>query len=267
MNSSFPARFERFASVDSTQSVVRRWLEAGTPEVAVAVADEQSAGRGRLDRSWTATPGAALLCSFGLRPTGLGARHGWRLAAIVSLAMLDAAEDTAGLREGRLRLKWPNDLVAAFDDGTTDDGALRKVAGVLGESILGADGTVESAVVGIGVNADWAASDFPPELAASMTSLREVAAGRPIDREALLDAFLARLEPRYEALGAGRFDAGAWSTRQVTTGREVEVSAGDSTLRGRASGVDPESGSLLLLVGGREIVVESGDVTRCRVVE
>ena len=266
MRADFPARLGRFGTVDSTQTIVRGWLDGGTPEVAVAVADEQTAGRGRLDRAWTAPPGVNLLCSVGFRPRGLEADHGWRLGAVVSLAMIDAAEDVAGLREGRLRLKWPNDIVV--EDASAGDPAgprLRKTAGVLAESVLAADGTIETAVVGIGVNADWPATDFPAELAASMTSLREASAGRPIDRDELLDAFLARLEPRYEALREGRFDAGAWTTRQVTTGHEVEVATGDRRLEGRAVGVDPESGSLIVVIDGRERSVGWGEVTRCRV--
>lgn len=258
----FPARLERFGSVGSTQTIVRAWLDAGTPEVAVAVADEQTAGRGRLDRRWLAPPGAALLLSAGFRPRALAVLHGWRLAAVVSLAMLDAAEEAAGLREGRLALKWPNDLVAVPDGGDEP----RKLAGVLGEAASGADGTVESAVVGIGVDADWPAADFPPELAATMTSLRVVAGGRPVDRDALLDGFLARLEARYEALQSGRFDAGGWAARQVTTGRLVEVALGSGSMVGRAVGVDVERGSLLVSVAGREQAVESGDVIRCRMV-
>ncbi len=261
MSPAFPARLERFASVDSTQALVRAWLEAGSPEVAVAVADVQTAGRGRRDRRWTAPSGAALLCSIGFRPTTLSAMHAWRLGATVSLAMLDAAEDVAGLRDGRLALKWPNDLVAVMQDGQ-----LRKVAGVLGESVLGADGSVAWAVVGVGVNADWAASDFPPALAGSMSSLRELAGGRPVDREALLDGFLARLEPRYQALTDDRFDAGTWSARQATTGKDVvvEVGGGRPTLVGRASGVDPETGALWVRIDGRAVAVDAGDVTRCR---
>ena len=82
---------------------------------------------------------------------------------------------------------------------------LRKLAGVLGETDgLGTDDP--RVVVGIGINADWAAADFPPDLATTMTSLREASAGRPIDRDALLDAFLERLEVRIEALRAGHFD-------------------------------------------------------------
>ena len=97
-----------------------------------------------------------------------------------------------------------------------------------------------------------------------MTSLRELAGGRPIDREALLDGCLARLEPRYEALRAGRFDAGAWSARQATTGTDVasRSAGGRPALVGRASGVDPETGALLRrgsTVASRS--VDAGEVT------
>jgi len=258
----FLARLERFAVVDSTQRVVRDWLGAGVPEVAVAVAGEQTAGRGRLGRSWQAPAGRALLLSVGFRPVGLAAGHAWRLGAIVAQAMLDAAEEVAGLRERSLWLKWPNDLVAVDPEGQ-----LRKVAGVLGETALDDDGRVATAAVGIGVDGDWAAADFPAELAPTMTSLRELAGGRPIDHEALLDAFLDRLEPRYEGLLTGRFDVGGWSVRQICTGREVEVAVGGEVLEGRAVGMAPESGSLRLETAdgiGRE--VDAGEVIRCRVV-
>lgn len=257
---SFLSRLERFESVDSTQRLVREWLDEGTSEVAVAVAAHQTAGRGRRGRGWTAPAGAALLLSAGFRPSQLGTRHAWRLAATLSLAMLDAAEDAAGLRDDTLWLKWPNDIVAEAADGR-----LVKVAGVLGESV--SDGErVESAVVGIGVNSDWPAELFPTELAQSMSSLREVAGGRPIDNEALLDAFLARLEPRYEALRTGTFDAGGWSRRQRTTGRLVEVDLGGRVLEGEARGVDPESGALIVQAGDRLERVDTGEVVRCRII-
>jgi BirA family biotin operon repressor/biotin-[acetyl-CoA-carboxylase] ligase len=252
----FYRRVERFGAVDSTQRIVREWLEAGEPEVAIAVADEQSAGRGRQGRTWTAPPGAALLMSIGVRPASLPLRQGWRLAATVSLAMRDAAEAAAGLADNALRLKWPNDIVAAYPDGR-----LEKVAGVLGETVAVGD-QVGWSVVGIGINVDWAAADFPPDLKTSMTSLREMA-GRPVDREQLLDEFLARLEPRYEALQQGNFDAGTWSTKQVTTGQRVEVDVGGRVVVGRAEGVDPESGALWV-EGQRPI--DSGEVVRCRLI-
>ena len=261
--SAFPSRLERFPEIDSTQRVVRGWLDRGVPEVCVAVADAQTAGRGRQGRQWTAPPGAALLVSAGFRPTWLPIRHAWRLGAIAALAMLDAAEDSAGLRDATLWLKWPNDIVA---DGP--DGRLLKVAGVLGETALTGD-ALDSAVVGIGVNGDWQARDFPPELAPAMTSLFELSGGRPIERDALLDGWLARLEPRYEALRDGIFDAGAWSTRQRTTGHRVEVETGAGLVAGIAGGVDPESGALLVEdeASGRPLAIGSGEVVRCRIVE
>jgi BirA family biotin operon repressor/biotin-[acetyl-CoA-carboxylase] ligase len=255
----FLSRVERFASIDSTQRVVREWMEDGFPEVAIAVADEQTAGRGRLDRTWQAPPGAALLLSAAFRPINLAARHGWRLAAVVSLAMLDAAEAAAGLPDATLRLKWPNDMVA------DQRGELAKVGGVLGETVTVGD-RVEWAVIGIGVNVDWAKTDFPTDLAPTMTSLRELAHGRTVDREQLLEEFLARLEPRYEALREATFDAASWSARQITTGQQVEVSIGDNTLTGRATGVDPDTGALLVESNGRTVTVDSGEVVRCRLV-
>lgn len=257
MSNRFFSRVEHFASVDSTQGIVREWMESGSPEVAIAVADEQTAGRGRLDRTWQAPSGAALLLSVGFRPVNLAARHGWRLAAVISLAMLDAAEAAAGLPDATLRLKWPNDIVAERR------GEPAKVAGVLGETVT-ADARVDWAVIGVGVNVDWAKTDFPPELASTMTSLRELARGRPVDREQLLEEFLARLEPRYEALRGRTFDAAGWSARQITTGQEVEVDVGGSRLRGRATGVDPESGALTVESGGVRQSVDSGEVVRCR---
>lgn len=251
----FFSRIERFASVDSTQRVVRELMEAGKGEVAVAVAGQQTAGRGRLARSWQAPAGLGLLLSAGFRPSDLPVRHGWRLAAVLSLAMIDAAEAAAGLPDSTLRLKWPNDIVAA-----PPSGELLKVAGVLGESVASGD-AIGWSVVGIGVNVDWAKADFPADLAPTMTSLRELAGGRPVDREQLLEEFLARLEPRYEALRTAIFDAAGWSARQVTTGQLVEVDIGGSRVAGRAAGVDPESGALLFDDGTS---IDSGEVVRLR---
>lgn len=236
----FLARLERFDSVGSTNDVVRDWLAGGTAEVCVAVADEQTAGRGRSGRTWIAPPGASLLLSLGFRPTWLEPDRAWRLAAAASLAMADAAESVAGLPHGAIRLKWPNDLVVETD-GTT----ARKVAGILGETQgLGTDDP--RVVVGLGINADWPAVDFPPDLAASMTSLREVSGGRAIDRTLLLEAFLERLEARIGELRAGRFDARDWTDRQLTTGRVVRLEHPDGSETVRALGVDAASGALVV---------------------
>jgi BirA family transcriptional regulator, biotin operon repressor / biotin---[acetyl-CoA-carboxylase] ligase len=257
----FLSRQERFAVVGSTNDVVRGWLAEGTPEVCLAVADEQTAGRGRNGRSWAAPVGAALLLSLGFRPGWLAPEQVWRLAASVSLAMADAAEEAASLPDRAITLKWPNDLYVAAG------GEPRKLAGVLGETD-GLGGPEPRAVIGIGVNADWPAEAFPPELAGTMTSLREASHGRPIDLASLLDAFLSRLEVRIEALRDGRFDVDDWNERQLTTGREVELEGPDGTrTRQRALGVDAGTGGLVVedLEGvAGERIVHVGEIRRVR---
>jgi BirA family biotin operon repressor/biotin-[acetyl-CoA-carboxylase] ligase len=282
----FVARLERFERVGSTNDVVRDRLAAGEREVCIAVAGEQTAGRGREGRTWTAPPGAALLCSLGFRPTYLAPDRAWRLAAIVALAMADAAEDAAGLPEGTIRLKWPNDLVVvAAGEGMrvvgdvdadaaralrTGETELRKLGGILGEtSGMGTD--APTAVVGIGVNADWRAAEFPPGIASTMTSLHEVSGGRPIDRDALLEGFLDRLETRLEALRGGRFDVAGWAERQVTSGHLVQLETPDGRVESvRAVGVDGASGALLIAGiatdehGTAERAVHAGEIGHLR---
>ena len=256
------------------------------------MADEQSAGRGREGRTWRAPAGRALLLSLGFRPTWLAPRHAWRLAAIVSLAMADAAEEVAGLRDRSIRLKWPNDLVIEAESvigsgaaepadahrpagagagragaGAAAGSSVRKVAGVLGET-RGLGSADPQVVVGIGVNADWPAHEFPADLAADMTSLREASGGRPIDLALLLDAFLSRLEPRTIALRAGRFDAGDWLDRQLTNRRLVRLTLPDGSSEiVRALGADPDSGALLVEDPGApmgERAVLSGEIRHLR---
>ncbi len=256
----FLAHREHLPVVGSTNDVVRGWLATGTPEVCLAVAEEQTAGRGRDGRRWLAPPGLALLASLGFRPTWLAPDLTWRLPATISLAMADAAEEVAGLADRAIGLKWPNDLV-------TDDGSIRKLGGILGETEgLGTDDP--RLVVGVGLNADWAAEDFPPDLADSMTSLRVASGGRPADRTALLDAFLDRLEVRIEALRGGRFDVADWIDRQSTTGRAVALTTPDGrTTVVRAIGVDVRTGALVVADDGapggeRQVLV--GDIRHAR---
>lgn len=239
---------------------MREWLAAGADEVCLAVADVQTVGRGRLDRVWQDRPGSALLVSAGFRPTGIAAAHAWRLPAIASIAMLGAATSLLGPTADRLGLKWPNDIIAVHR------GKLLKVAGALAEASFEGD-RLATSVVGLGVNVDWARDDYPDDLAESMWSLSEASGRRRIDRDALLDAWLARLAPLYEELRAGHFDALRWADAQITTGATVTVETGDTTVRGVAVGVDRESGALLVRTGAGQPLraIAVGDVVRCGV--
>jgi BirA family biotin operon repressor/biotin-[acetyl-CoA-carboxylase] ligase len=241
---------------------VRGWLADGVNEVCIAVADEQTDGRGRLERRWQGPPGRALLVSAGFRPSGLPLEHAWRVPAVASVAMLGAATSLLGPTADRLALKWPNDLIAVHH------GHLRKIAGVLTEAVPDGE-RVATMVVGIGVNVDWPKTDYPPELAEQMWSLSEASGRRRIDRNALLAAWLERLGPLYEALTEGSFDGLRWADAQITTGAEVEVDTGREPIVGSAVGVDRETGSLLVRTGAGQplSVVGYGEVRRCRVNE
>jgi BirA family biotin operon repressor/biotin-[acetyl-CoA-carboxylase] ligase len=260
----FLARHERFDRIGSTNDVVRAWLAGGTAEVCLATADEQTAGRGRAGRTWVAPAGTALLLSLGFRPAWIEPIRAWQIAATVALAMAVAAETVAGLADGAIRLKWPNDLV--IEPGARP---ARKVAGLLGETEgLGTDDP--RLVVGLGINADWPADGFPPDLAGSMTSLREAAGDRPIDSERLLAVFLAQLEAGIDALRSGRFDAAGWADRQLTTGRTIRLEGHDGSQTVRAIGVEPATGALLVEDraapgGARPVLV--GEVTHVRLAD
>jgi BirA family biotin operon repressor/biotin-[acetyl-CoA-carboxylase] ligase len=156
----------------------QRLLGPDDPEGAVAVAEEQTEGRGRLGRRWHAPPGSSVLCSVVLRPPVAPAR----VPELTPLAAEACAEAIAHVTLLEPAIKEPNDVLI---DG-------RKVAGILGEA-RGAD-----VVLGIGINANIEAADLPREARLPATSLR-VEAGARVDRTALLVAVLERLERRYDA--------------------------------------------------------------------
>ena len=225
----------------------------------MAVADHQSAGRGRLGRSWEAPPGTNLLLSVLLRPD-LPAGHRHLASAAVALAGSDAVEAVTGLRLG---IKWPNDLIGP--DG-------RKVAGVLAEADV-ADPSARGGrlrapiVVGIGMNVNWPAadSDLPPDLVGSATSLHRLV-GRTVDRSRVLEALLGALEPRAADLGSesGRARQSAdFRARCTTLGTSVRVELADDRFEGRATDLTAE-GHLVVVVGERTRTVVSGDVVHVR---
>jgi BirA family biotin operon repressor/biotin-[acetyl-CoA-carboxylase] ligase len=257
------SRYERFDVVGSSNDVVAGWLREGTPEVCVAIADVQTNGRGRHQRSWEAPPGAALLASVGFRPTWLQPEHAWRLSAIVTLTMAEACEVAAGLPAGTVQLKWPNDL-AAID---ARSGGVRKLAGVLGETDgLGTEDA--RAVIGIGVNAEWKPEDFPKGLATTMTSLVELAPGQLIDREVILHVFLDNLRDAVSTLRDGTFPSEQWRWRQLTNGVAVRLEWPDGTSETvSAVDVDAESGALIvgeLGGGGPQRPVLAGEIQHLR---
>ena len=245
----------RFGEIDSTNTWLLAEARAGAPEGLVAVADHQSAGRGRLDRRWESAPGAALLVSVLLRPAiEPGSLH--LVTALVALSALDACRRTAGVDAG---IKWPNDLVVGD----------AKLAGVLAEADPSASGGAPGSVavvVGIGLNIESPGAAAPP----NATSLAELVAGGSGSavptRDALLSAFLRELERRRPELDdtEGRRALGSDLRRRcITLGRPVRVELATSELVGTATGLTDE-GALVVETHEGSQVVTAGDVVHLR---
>jgi BirA family biotin operon repressor/biotin-[acetyl-CoA-carboxylase] ligase len=227
-----------FDSLDSTNRYVLDEARRGAPEGLVAVADVQTAGRGRRGRGWVAPPGASLLVSVLLRPS-LAPEQTPLVSMACGVAMAEAVARVAGFTPG---LKWPNDLVVGD----------RKLAGILAER------DADAVVVGAGVNVEW--REFPPELAETATACN-LEAGHTVDRRALLEAFLTELDARYADLDAVTAE---YRSRLATLGRRVRVERSDGVLVGRA--VDVGGAGQLLVENDRGDVVEVhvGDVVHLR---
>jgi BirA family biotin operon repressor/biotin-[acetyl-CoA-carboxylase] ligase len=224
-----------FEVVDSTNRYLLQRAAQGAGAGEVAVADEQTAGRGRLGRAWVAPPGSALLASVLLRPALVAERvHLVTLAA--GLAALDAFDV---LDAGRLfdaseppALKWPNDVVIGE----------RKLAGILAEGDGGG-----AVVVGMGCNVR------PDALA---PELNAIAAAVDVDREQLLVEWLRAYDVRLDALDRVVADAAA---RSATIGRRVRVELAHETVEGNAEALTEHG---YLVVDGR--AVSAGDVVHLR---
>ena len=218
---------------ESTQAL----LDATAPEGAVAAAEEQSAGRGRLGRTWSAPRGTAILSSILLRPPS--ERRVAELSLVGGIAAADAAELALGLAA---QIKWPNDVMVNR----------YKVAGVLAEA---RDGAV---VLGIGVNVNQTRDQLPADAHVAAGSLRTVD-GVVRDRAALLVELLARLEDAYATWREHGIEAlfDTLGPRDFLRGRRVSV---DGT-SGVAVGIDRTGRLQLELEGHGHRTIESGEVS------
>jgi BirA family biotin operon repressor/biotin-[acetyl-CoA-carboxylase] ligase len=232
-----------YVTLDSTNQHALAAARDGAAAGLVVVADEQTAGRGRLGRTWVAPPGAALLLSVLLRPR-IAPDQLHRLTVAGALAMAEAVEIVCGLRPS---LKWPNDLLVGE----------RKLAGVLAEAdIDGVD--VKAVVVGIGLNVQW--DELPSDLAGIATSC-SAETGRPVSRTDVLDAFLRRATVRFGDLDAAFVE---YRTRLATLGRAVRVELASGSVRGIAVDIKPDGTLLVETAVDGVVEITAGDVVHLR---
>jgi BirA family biotin operon repressor/biotin-[acetyl-CoA-carboxylase] ligase len=234
-------------TVDSTNTWARGLARDGAREGTVVLAERQTAGRGRLGRSWFSPAGVNLYMSVVLRPLVPPARAP-QLALVAGCALAATIAEVAAVRPG---LKWPNDVLLSG----------RKVAGILTEMDSEAD-RVAFVVVGVGVNLNVSPEDLRAGVGDTATSVG-AAAGRPVHRPSFVARLLAELEERYRRYLARGFGAlrDEWESYSSLTGREVAVAGGDGERRGRVTGLDGEGALVLRDPDGATVRVLAGDVT------
>jgi len=241
------------AVTGSTNADLLARAAAGEPEGAVLAAERQSAGRGRLGRTWVAPPRAAVTFSVLLRPAAVPrARLGW-LPLLAGVAVAAAVRDVAAVDA---RLKWPNDVLAGP----------AKLAGILAEA------AGDAVVVGIGLNVSTEPAELPPPGPGALpaTSLR-IEGAASLDRERLLAGILAGLERRYQAWCQVFGDTERSGLRAeytglcATLGRRVRVELPGGRLRdGLAAALDADGRLLLSMPPDADLPVAAGDIVHLR---
>ena len=255
------------AVTGSTNADLLARAAGGEPEGAVLAAEQQSAGRGRLGRTWVAPPRAAVTFSVLLRPAAVPrARLGW-LPLLAGVAVAAAIRDVTGLDA---RLKWPNDvLIGPRNTLAGESGGVvpqRKVGGILAES------AGDAVVAGIGVNVSTGPAELPPPgpgaLAATSLGLEGAAS---LDRARLLAEILAGLERRYRAWCQVFGDTERSGLRAeytglcATLGRRVRVDLpGGRRLGGLAAALDEDGRLLVSVPPDADLPVAAGDIVHLR---
>lgn len=237
---------EIFQSLDSTNLQVRKKAEAGDAEGAVVVADQQLAGRGRLGRHWASPAGVNLYSSFLLRPQ-IPVQQAPQLTFLSAVAVVDTLESVCQLSA---EVKWPNDILVK--------GA--KIAGLLNEMNAETE-RINYVVLGIGINLNMTAEQFPPELNYPATSVL-LETGRPVVRAAFLRELLQRLDFYYcEFLRQGFAPIRLrWEQLCPVINRRVMVDGGAYGMTGTVVGLDPDGALRLQLDSGHIERILAGDV-------
>ena len=233
-----------FDSIGSTNNEALAWATGNAKDFSLVIADEQTAGRGRLDRKWSTPKGTALAFSLILRPTANEKSFLTRMVGLAALAVVDSLQ-TRGLSA---QIKWPNDILL---NGY-------KVAGILIESVWSGE-EVDCPVIGIGLNILKGAVPSPELLQFPATSLEELL-GPDIDREKVLNDILAGIIALRPHIGSDSFLA-SWEKALAFRGEQVQVTEGNGTLiTGKLLGLESDGSLRLKAEDGDSITVRFGDV-------
>ena len=232
-------------SVDSTQSEAHRLVAAGAGEGTLVVAEEQTAGRGRIGRSWHSPAGKGIWLSLVLTPP-ITLQFAPQMTLLTAVALCRTIRRECGIDIG---IKWPNDLLAHG----------RKVSGILVES-SGEDERIRYMIVGVGISCNLEEADFPEELREKAVSLKMLT-GRSFDRAALIGAFLREFEMLYRAYLEKGFEPirTLWEAFAVTLGKPVRVRSGSAIVEGIAEAIDDRGALLVRRPDGSTAALYSGE--------
>jgi BirA family biotin operon repressor/biotin-[acetyl-CoA-carboxylase] ligase len=236
-----------FEQTTSTNDVVEKLARDGVKEGVVVFAESQTKGRGRLGRKWISPAYKGLWFSILLRPD-LQPQETTQLTVVAATALCRAIQSETGLNP---EIKWPNDILVGG----------KKVAGVLTELSAELD-RVKHVILGIGVDVNLGAGEFPAEMRKQATSLK-IEAGRAISRAELAMAILQELDNDYGRICAGRFAevADEWEAQCKTIGRNVTIQTGSRRIEGRAESLGGSGELLLRTELGHLERISGGDVT------
>lgn len=236
-----------YETIPSTNSQAKDMAAKGAPQGTVVLADSQSAGRGRLGRSFCSPAGSGIYMSVVLR-LNCPPKELMHLTCAVGCAVCDAVEEALGFRPG---IKWINDLVVGG----------KKLGGILTElSIDPKTGLVDHAVVGIGINCSQRQEDFPEELRQIACSLA-MTTGKAVDRAKLAAAMIGSLERMSRNLGSPEAIMAQYRRDCITIGREITVIRGEERRNGTALSVLDDGSLLVQFEDGHTAAVNSGEVS------
>jgi BirA family biotin operon repressor/biotin-[acetyl-CoA-carboxylase] ligase len=236
-----------FQETTSTNDIIDKLAHDGVKEGVVVFAESQTKGRGRLGRKWVSPARRGLWFSVLLRPR-LRPQAVTQLTIAAATALVRAIRSQTGLAP---EIKWPNDVYLRG----------KKVAGILTE-MNGEIDTVKYVILGIGLDVNLGANEFPADLRKLATSLK-IESGEPLDRAELAAEILRELDRDYTRVCTGQFEAVAaeWEERCNTIGRSVAIAVGDRRLQGRAESIDADGALLLRTQHGHLERILSGNVT------
>ncbi len=235
-----------FDSIGSTNDVALAWAAEGAEDLSIVIADEQTQGRGRLNRRWFTPKGSALAVSLILRPAAPMRPH---LSRTVGLAALSIAESC--LKHGlNPQIKWPNDILL---NG-------KKAAGILVESVWSGE-DMDSLVIGMGINIYKESVPSADVLQFPATSLEEMLGHEPPKREEILFSVLQAFIRWRERLGTDELIR-AWEELLAFRGEQVEVKAGSEIpVTGKVDGLESDGSLRLKDAHDNSVIVRFGDVS------